>query len=326
MPKDNEQSLLFRGIYEFEDQSGTLLAAKIPPNGSADLYDGTVVVVRPNQCCVFIYKGEICEIFMDGTHQLRTENIPVLTKLANFSLGFKSPLRAELWFFSGQLFTARRWGTAAPVLVNIEGQGTVPIRMFGRFNLVLKDPVKFFKTLVGTRSAFDITEVEEFIQGQIQEVAPNALRDIKSLEQLSKSQDTVSKIIEDLLEEKLNAFGIKVVELQVLSMSPGAEILKAIEAKAAINTLGDPRAYLLYQAAQSLGAPGEQNSAGQANDPMQMMLGLMLGKNLMADPVNKPSESEPVRSLGVKAGKFCTSCGSKCQLEQKFCGQCGSKI
>ncbi|MCO5144528.1 MAG: SPFH domain-containing protein, partial [Oligoflexia bacterium] len=110
MSSKNHQTTLFKGIYEFEDPSGTLLAAKVPYDGSADLYDGTVVIVRPNQCCAFIYKGELADLYMDGTHELKTENLPVLTRLSNYQLGFKSPLRAELWFFSGHLFTCRRWG------------------------------------------------------------------------------------------------------------------------------------------------------------------------------------------------------------------------
>lgn len=57
-----KQTNLFRGIYEFEDPSGGLLAAKIPHSGSADLYDGTTVVVRPNQRAIFIYQGQVADI------------------------------------------------------------------------------------------------------------------------------------------------------------------------------------------------------------------------------------------------------------------------
>ena len=54
----NQQSVLFKGIFEFEDPSGVLLAAKIPANGSADLYSGTAIVVKANQCALFVYKGK----------------------------------------------------------------------------------------------------------------------------------------------------------------------------------------------------------------------------------------------------------------------------
>lgn len=323
MSKKLEQSLLFQGIYEFEDPSGTLLAAKVPYQGSVDLYDGTVVIVRPNQCCLFIYKGEVADLLLDGTHTLKTDNIPVLTSLANYRLGFKNPLRAELWFFSGQVFTSRRWGSPSPILVNIEGQGTIPLRMFGTYNLVLRDPVKFFRTLVGTRAAFDITELEEFVQGQIQELAPNALKEIRSLEKIGTSQEAISQKLEELLEEKLKAFGLKILELQVHSISPGQEVLKAMEAKAAMQTIGDPKAYLLYQAAQSLNQAGSSGSVDdRGNDPMQMMLGLMLGKNLVNDSQKEKSGGA---DAPVAAKKKCKKCASLLESHQKFCGDCGAK-
>lgn len=36
-----KQGLITKGIYEYQDPSGTLLIAKIPHQGSADLFSGT---------------------------------------------------------------------------------------------------------------------------------------------------------------------------------------------------------------------------------------------------------------------------------------------
>lgn len=44
-----QQSTLFKGIYEFEDPSGSLIAAKVPPSGTVDLYNGTAVIVKPSR-------------------------------------------------------------------------------------------------------------------------------------------------------------------------------------------------------------------------------------------------------------------------------------
>ncbi len=324
MSQKMNQTDLFRGIYEFEDPSGSLMAAKIPTQGSADLFDGTVVVVRPNQCCVFVYKGKVAEIYMDGTHYLKTENLPVLTSLANYKLGFESPLRAELWFFSGQVFTARRWGTAAPLLVSIGGQGTVPIRMFGLYSIVLRDPLKFYNTLIGTRSCFDVTELEEFVQGQIQEVVPNCLQGVKKIEDLTGMQDEVSKELERLLVEKLGDYGLKIIDVQVQSISPGSEVMKAMESKAAMEVIGDPKNYLLYQAAQSLNQIGQGEAADRGNDPMQMMLGLMLGKNLM-DQGASVEAKKAQSGKALSAPLICRKCSANLTSGQKFCGECGEK-
>ncbi|MCO5144487.1 MAG: hypothetical protein M9962_15520, partial [Oligoflexia bacterium] len=174
------------------------------------------------------------------------------------------------------------------------------------------------------RSSYDITELEDFIQGQIIELLPGALKFVKNIESLSTSQEKVSKELELVLEEKLKIFGLKLLELQVLSISPGQEILKAMEAKAAIKTIGDPKAFLLYQAAQSLsqGVSGDQQFGDRGNDPMQMMLGLMLGKNIMTE-----SNKEEVTQERVSIKKsFCKNCNSEIVLKQKFCGECGGKL
>jgi membrane protease subunit (stomatin/prohibitin family) len=321
MPNDQQQSTFFRGIYEFEDPSGTLLAAKVPTQGTLDLYDGTVVVVRPNQCAIFIYKGEIAELLADGTHELRTENIPLLTKLANIKLGFKSPIRCELWFFSGSVFASRRWGTPRPVVHNFKDAGAIPARAYGQFNLVVKDPQKLLLTLIGSRSTFDITDAEELVQGQIAESFPQALEGIEKLEDLGKSNDKISERIERLTNDKIAKFGLRILELQVFAVTPPDEVLKAMNEKAAMNVIGDKREYLLYQAAASLNSPKE---GGHSNDPLQMMMGLMLGKGLLSSQDNSQPNMSYAPTPGTMAA--CPKCSLRVAVGNKFCANCGEKL
>lgn len=338
--KINRQSGAFRGIYEFEDPSGCLIAAKIPPMGSADLYSGTALVVRPNQCAMFLYKGQIGDIFLQGTHSLKSENVPILTRLANWRFGFKSPLRCEIWFFSSQIFTARRWGTAKPVLVHFKetGDQPVPIRAYGMFNLRLKDPRHFYATLLGSRTSYDISELEDFVQAQICEVLPQALESVQSLKQLNRQQDQVSQQLEKLVNKVLLKYGVRVVDIQVMSILPSDEVLKAMNARTAMNIVGSKQEYLMYQAANSL---NELQSSGgsQGNDPMQMMMGLMLGKNLMAsDYREKEREVRPrmlknkkrARSAGAQrqsaSASFCPQCGHRVRANDRFCSSCGGRL
>lgn len=317
MPK-HDQTTFFRGIYEFEDPSGNLLAAKIPHSGTADLYDGTVVVVRPSQCAIFVHKGEIAELLADGTHELHTGNIPVLTSLSNIKLGFKSPIRCELWFFSGSVFSARRWGTPRPIMHNFKDAGVIPLRAHGQFSLVVKDPKKLLLTLVGSRSAYDITEAEELVQGQIAESFPETLQGIEKLENLGQHNERISERIERLANDKIARFGLKILDLQVFAVTPPDEVLKAMNEKAAMNVIGDKREYLLYQAASSL---TQKAGAGHGNDQLQMMMGLMLGKGLLAGNEEAPSVAySPANSAA------CPKCGHAATAGAKFCAGCGAKL
>lgn len=311
------QSNFFRGIYEFEDPSGVLLAAKVPAVGTIDLYDGTAIIVKPNQCALFIYNGQVADVFLAGTHRIKTENVPILTKIANWKFGFESPLRCELIFVAGHAMTGRRWGSPQPILLTLEGLGSVPIRTFGNFNVTITDPKEFFMTIVGTRSAFTVTDLEELIQGQIVELLPEAFAEVKTLDELGRSYNDLSKRLERMLNTEISQFGISVQKIQILSALPSKEVIEALDAKTAIQVLGSQKEYLLYKAANSLSAGQD----GTSNDSMQMMMGLMLGKGLIGADYHDKEEK-----IGLPATKTsCSACGAAIDCEARFCSKCGGK-
>ncbi|MBY0553617.1 SPFH domain-containing protein [bacterium] len=318
---DTNQSAFFKGIYEFEDLSGTLLAAKVPASGTVDLYTGTVVVVKPSQTAIFIYKGQVADVLHSGTHTIQTDNLPLLTSLANWQFGFKNPLRCELIFVSKQQFIARRWGTPQPVLVKINGlNATIPIRSFGNFNICIDEPTQFFTELMGSRSSFSITELEETIQGQIIELLPQALSEVSSLENLSQSYNQISQKLEQLVKNEIASYGVSISKIQLLSALPSKEILEAMEAKNAIQIIGSQKEYLLYKAANSLGQSG---SEADANNPMHMMMGLMLGKGIMGADYH---EKEKAAIDVSHSSQFCSNCGSGVLANARFCSSCGKKV
>ncbi len=317
MTSTPNQSNFYRGIYEFEDPSGVLLAAKVPAVGTVDLYDGTAIVVKPNQCALFIYNGQVADVFLAGTHRIKTDNVPILTKLANWKFGFESPLRCELIFVAGHAMTGRRWGSPQPILLNLDGLGSVPIRTFGNFNVTITDPKEFFMTIVGTRSALTVTDLEELIQGQIVELLPEAFAQVKTLDELGRSYNELSKRLETMLNKEISQFGIAVQKIQILSALPSKEVIEALDAKTAIQVLGSQKEYLLYKAANSLGAGQDSKS----NDSMQMMMGLMLGKGLMGADYH---EKEEKISLPLQKAS-CSACGAPLDSEARFCSKCGGK-
>lgn len=317
MSKPAQQKLFFRGVYEFEDQSGSLISAKIPASGSADLYSDTAVIVKPNQFALFVYKGQVADVLGAGVHQVKTENFPLLTKISRWKFGFQSPLRCELIFFSSQVYTSRKFGTPQAVLLNLEKFGPVPVRAFGNYNLLLKDPKKFYLKLMGSRAAFSVSDLEDFVQGQIVEFLPQAFSQVTSIEKLSGSHNEVSKKLEQLMNQELADYGVAVEKIQILSALPSKEVLDAIDAKAAIQMIGSQKEYLLYKAATSLG----QGKDGSSNDPLQMMMGLMLGKGMLG---SETREREVVSALPTNSS--CASCKNEVSNSANFCPHCGKRL
>ena len=50
----------------------------------------------------------------DGTYELVTQNLPILTTLRGWKYGFNSPFKAEIYFISTRKFTDLKWGTPGP--------------------------------------------------------------------------------------------------------------------------------------------------------------------------------------------------------------------
>jgi len=321
------QGLLTKGIYQFEDPSGSIIASRIPAGGAADLYDGTQVIVRPNQVAIFVYKGEYAEFLTSGIKTLKTENIPVLTRLANFALGFKSPLLAEVWFFSLSNFNGRRWGTRQSVISSIEGQ-PIPLKAFGTYSVRVLNPRKLHSTMIGTRPVYTVSDVEDYVQGEILEKLPDALRLIQKFQDINTQQDEVSAQLQDFVNESLEKVGLELSKLQFLSIQPPKEIMQALDAKIAMNLIGDQRQYLLYNAAKGLRGDGNSGQASQGQDPIQVMMGMMLSKGLMGEDYKAAEKTVGLigNDQADQSAKPCGSCGSMNARASKFCAQCGSKL
>lgn len=306
MEQIKSQTQFFRGIYEFEDPSGTMLACKVPATGSADLYKGTVVNVRPNQCALFIYKGKVADILYPGSHVLDTDNLPVLTRISNWRLGFQNPFRCEIVFLSGQVFTGRRWGTSSPVFCHVGGLGEVPLRAFGNYSISLSNPQLFYETIFGTKMSVTLSEVEDLVQGHILEQLPSCVTDQESLKHLHQNQDLISKKLEDRLNSVLMSIGLRMRSIQLMSILPSTEVVDAINAKTAMASMKNPQDILMYNAAKSMGQ-------GQG-DSLQLLTSLLLGKLLQTNPEKQDSH-----------GVACARCQANILSHFKFCPNCGEE-
>jgi membrane protease subunit (stomatin/prohibitin family) len=215
------------------------------------------------------------------------------------------------------MFTGRRWGTRQPVIVSFEDVGSVPIRVFGTFSFSTTDAQKFLLNLVGTKSTFSVSDLEEFIQSQLLELLPKALLKVRRLEQMSTMLNEVSVSLEQLTNHELTEIGLQCRKLQIVSALPTDEIIQALEAKRAMQVLGSQKEYLLYKAANSL-----EGSGASGSDPVQMMMALMLGKGIGSSP--DPSMARSVASGASGAG--CSGCGAAPTAGAVFCSNCGQRL
>ena len=79
---------LFRLNIEWSDSSKNTLVYKYPFKKSGrEVNNKSTLTVRESQCAVFVYKGQVADVFGPGLYDLKTEIFPILTKLAATKTG-----------------------------------------------------------------------------------------------------------------------------------------------------------------------------------------------------------------------------------------------
>jgi len=120
----------FIEVIEWLDDSGNTLLYRFPVHGQ-EIKNGARLTVRESQAAVFVYQGQIADVFGPGLHTIDGGNTPILTKLGSWMHGFNSPFKAEVYFVNTKQFTDLKWGTSNPVMMRDTDFGMVRLRAFG---------------------------------------------------------------------------------------------------------------------------------------------------------------------------------------------------
>ena len=190
------------------------------PDQDANIKYGAQLIVRESQAAIFVNEGQVADVYEPGRHTLRTENMPILTRLKSWKHGFNSPFKADVYFVSTRQLTNFKWGTPNPIFIKDPEAGRVEVRAFGTYFVRIADPKRFFREYAGTKSVLTVDEIEE------------AFRDLivpKFAEALSESNATafdvysqyseLGETIRPMIQEDLKDFGLELTKFQITSVS-----------------------------------------------------------------------------------------------------------
>ncbi|MDR3157955.1 MAG: SPFH domain-containing protein, partial [Zoogloeaceae bacterium] len=221
---------------------------------ACEILNGAKLTVRESQAVMFLCEGQIADIFTSGIHTLNTENIPVFTKLKGWKHGFKSPYKADIYFFNTNQFINNKWGTPAPILMQDGEFGNVRVRAFGSFDIQINDAALFFKQYAGTYKRLTIFE----LQAQLRDFIAPKFGEILAREKIPVMQVAgniadLSKKIEPLIAPYFAQFGLTLTQFVITSVTLPDEVLKHIDSLANMNMVSDMKRYAEFQTAKAIG-------------------------------------------------------------------------
>ena len=313
----------FIEVIEWLDDSGNTLLYRFPVHGQ-EIKNGAQLTVRESQTAVFVFQGQIADVFSPGLYTIDGGNTPLLTKLGAWKYGFNSPFKAEVYFINTKQFTDLKWGTANPVMMRDADFGMVRLRAFGIYSIRVVDPRALIKEIAGTNAHF----VTEDIEGQLKRTLASGFSDalgeskIAALD-LASNYDELSRFTRNKLNDEFKSFGLELTKFVVENISLPAEVEAAMDKRTSMGVIGDIGRYAQFQAADAM-RDAAQNPSGGASTGAGLGAGFAIG-NAMAGAMTN-AMNQPKSETGGAVGISCPKCGAANSSNVKLCNECGAKI
>jgi len=247
------------------------MVARVPPEGTGEFVSGTQLIVQDGQIAAFFHDGKPTDGFRAGRYDLKTQNIPILSKLANLATLSGSPFRSCVYFVALKTFTDLGWGTPSPILFRDSEFKMVHLRAYGTFAVRIGDPKLFLHTIVGTQGLQTTHAVTEYLRKSIAsrfaETLPGILTTVVDLQQ---HYSRIAGKLKAAVHDDFDQYGLELVDLLVEAITVPPEVETAIN-RAAGSRAVDNEELERYERTQrtealrdAAGTPGSEGGSGLA--------------------------------------------------------------
>ena len=312
----------FIEVIEWLDESQSTLVYRFPVAGQ-EIKNGAQLIVRESQAAVFVFEGQVADVFTPGRYTIEGGNTPILSKLGAWKYGFNSPIKSEVYFVNTKQFTDMKWGTSNPIMLRDADFGIVRLRAFGAYSLRVADPSEFIKQIAGTNAHFQTDDIDGQLKRAIVTEFSDALGELKipALD-LAAQYKEIGDTIRGKINEDFSSYGLEVTKFYVENVSLPPEVEAAMDKRASMGALGDAQTYMQFQAADAL-RDAAQNEGGGAG----LGAGFAVGGQ-MANVFGQQAGTTPSSGAQppVAATLPCPSCGKANAVGVKFCSDCGGKM
>ncbi len=316
----------FIEVIEWLDDSRDTLLYRFPVY-QQEIKNGAQLIVRESQTAVFVFEGQVADVFTPGRYTVEGGNTPILSKLGAWKHGFNSPIKSEVYFVNTKQFTDMKWGTSNPIMLRDADFGIVRLRAFGAYSMRVADPSEFIKEIAGTNAKFQTEDIDGQLKRAIVTEFSDALGELKipALD-LAAQYKEVGEAIRAKINEDFSGYGLEVTKFYVENISLPPEVEAAMDKRASMGALGDAQQYMQFQAADAL-RDAAQNEGGGAGLGAGLGAGFAVGGQ-MANAFGAGPQVNAAASPGgaSPATTTCPACGKQNAVGAKFCADCGGKM
>ncbi len=331
-------SNLFRLNIEWSDDSQNTLVYKYPfKNSGKEVNDKSSLTVRESQVAIFVYKGQIADVFTPGLYELKTDILPILTKLVSWKYAFQTPITLDVYFVNTKQFTNVKWGTQNPFIMRDPEFGVIRVRGFGSFSFRVDDAPTFMRELFGTGSSFKTSDIQEWLKTTVITGLTDAVGESKvSVLDLAGNTMEFQTIVKAKVQDMFKNLGLKLETLLIENMSVPDEVQKALDERTKYGIMADSTdtmmkvaaAEAMRDAAKNPGMGGAFMGAGVGMGAGMGIGGIMAGAVASGASSASHSGSTGTAGGGTASGTStaCPKCGKSVPAGSKFCPECGERM
>ncbi|MDQ3373628.1 MAG: SPFH domain-containing protein [Acidobacteriota bacterium] len=317
----------FIEVIEWLDDSKDTILYRFPVAGQ-EIKNGAQLIVRESQTAVFVFEGQVADVFGPGKYTIDGGNTPILSKLGAWKYGFNSPFKSEVYFVNTKQFTDMKWGTANPIMLRDNDFGIVRLRAFGAYSMRVADPREFIKEVAGTNAHFQTEDIDSQLKRAIVSEFSDAIGEMKiAALDLAAQYKEIGEQIRGKINEDFKAYGLEVTKFYVENISLPEEVEKALDKRSSMGALGDAGKYMQFQAADAL-RDAAQNEGGGAGLGAGLGAGFAVGGQMANAFGNLGQQGGQNAQGGGQSAQTvaCPSCGKQNAAGTKFCGDCGATM
>ena len=288
-----------------------------------EIMNKSKLIVRESQAAIFVYQGQIADVFTAGTWTLETDNVPILSKLAAWKYAWEMPNRVDIYFVNLKQFIDMKWGTVNPIMLRDKEFGMIRIKGHGEYSFHVENPSVFMRECFGTVRSYSSDTIHEYLKDIILMEVTDLLGEceIPALD-LASNYRELGDTAREKVKEKFAKLGVAADEVIIKNLKLPEEVEQAMDKRTTLGIMGDKMsAYAQYESVAAMRDAAK--NPGAAGMFAGMGVGLGAGSTIgagFAQNLNAAMTAQPAEKIVQ-----CAKCGAKMSANAKFCPNCGEK-